>query len=43
MRRVKTALVGAGFIGPHHVEAARRLGFVDFVAVAGRTAESAAE
>ena len=43
MRRVKTALVGAGFIGPHHVEAARRLGFVDFVAVAGRTAESAAQ
>jgi predicted dehydrogenase len=43
MRRVKTALVGAGFIGPHHVEAARRLGFVDFVAVAGRTPESAAE
>lgn len=34
MRTVKTALVGAGFIGPNHVEAARRLGFVDFVAIA---------
>jgi predicted dehydrogenase len=29
-------LVGAGFVGPHHVDAVRRLGFVDVVAVAGR-------
>jgi len=28
-------LVGAGFVGPHHVDAVRRLGFVDIVAVAG--------
>ncbi len=41
MRRVKTGLVGAGFIGPNHVEAARRLGFVDFVGIADRTAEAA--
>jgi len=27
-------LVGAGFIGPHHLEAVRRLGFVDVVAIA---------
>ena len=27
-------LVGAGFVGPHHVDAVRRLGFVDIVAVA---------
>lgn len=30
-------LVGAGFVGPHHVDAVRRLGFVDIVAVAGST------
>jgi predicted dehydrogenase len=28
-------LVGAGFVGPHHVDAVRRLGFVDIIAVAG--------
>jgi len=33
-------LVGAGFVGPHHVDAVRRLGFVDIVAVAGSTDES---
>jgi predicted dehydrogenase len=27
-------LVGAGFVGPHHIEAVRRLGFVDVVALA---------
>jgi len=33
-------LVGAGFVGPHHVDAVRRLGFVDVVAVAGSSDES---
>jgi predicted dehydrogenase len=33
-------LVGAGFVGPHHVDAVRRLGFVDIVAVAGSDDES---
>jgi predicted dehydrogenase len=33
-------LVGAGFVGPHHIDAVRRLGFVDIVAVAGSTDES---
>jgi predicted dehydrogenase len=42
MRTVKTALVGAGFIGPNHVEAARRLGFVEFVAIADKSEEFAA-
>jgi hypothetical protein len=28
-------LVGAGFVGPHHIDAVRRLGYVDIVAVAG--------
>ena len=40
MRKVKTALIGAGFVGPHHIEAVRRLGFVDVVAVAGSSKES---
>jgi predicted dehydrogenase len=33
-------IVGAGFVGPHHVDAVRRLGFVDIVAVAGSNEES---
>lgn len=33
-------LVGAGFVGPHHIDAVRRLGFVDVVAVAGSSEES---
>jgi predicted dehydrogenase len=28
-------LVGAGFVGPHHIDAVRRLGFVDVIALAG--------
>jgi len=34
-------IVGAGFVGPHHVEAVRRLGYVDVVGVAGSTEASA--
>jgi predicted dehydrogenase len=34
-------IVGAGFVGPHHIDAVRRLGFVDVVAVAGSTQASA--
>ena len=34
MKRIGMGLVGAGFIGPHHLEAVRRLGFVDVVAIA---------
>jgi predicted dehydrogenase len=33
-------LVGAGFVGPHHVDAVRRLGFVDIVAVAASSEAS---
>jgi predicted dehydrogenase len=33
-------LVGAGFVGPHHLDAVRRLGFVDIVAIAGSSDES---
>lgn len=35
-------LVGAGFVGPHHIDAVRRLGFVDIVAVGGSSDASAA-
>ena len=34
-------LVGPGFVGAHHIDAVRRLGFVDVVAVAGSSEASA--
>lgn len=34
MARIGMGIVGAGFIGPHHIDAVRRLGFVDVVAIA---------
>jgi len=40
MKRIGMGLVGAGFVGPHHIDAVRRLGFVDVVAVAGSSDES---
>ena len=36
-------LVGPGFVGSHHIDAVRRLGFVDVVAVAASTDASAQE
>src|SRR5437763_1950865 len=36
-------IVGAGFVGPHHVDAVRRLGFVDVVAIASSNDASARE
>jgi predicted dehydrogenase len=41
MRRVKTAVIGAGFMGKVHSEAIRRLGHVDIVAVAAVTDDEA--
>jgi len=41
MRRVKAAILGAGFIGQAHIEAVRRLGFVDVVAIAQSNQQSA--
>lgn len=35
MKRIGMGIVGAGFIGPHHIDAVRRLGYVDVVALAG--------
>lgn len=40
-RRLGMGLVGPGFVGAHHVDAVRRLGFVDVVAVAASTTTSA--
>jgi len=40
MKRIGMGIVGAGFVGPHHVDAVRRLGYVDIVAVAGSSEES---
>jgi predicted dehydrogenase len=40
MNRIGMGLVGAGFVGPHHIDAVRRLGFVDVVAVASSSEES---
>ncbi len=41
MKRIGMGLVGPGFVGAHHIDAVRRLGFVDVVAIAASTAESA--
>src|SRR5436190_23827359 len=34
IKRIGMGLVGPGFVGTHHIDAVRRLGFVDVVAVA---------
>jgi predicted dehydrogenase len=41
MTKIKTGIIGTGFIGPAHIEALRRLGYVDVVAVAERGQELA--
>ncbi len=41
MTTIKTGIIGTGFIGPAHVEALRRLGFVEVAAVAERGDELA--
>ena len=40
--RLRVAVIGTGFIGPHHVDAARRTGLADVVAMAGSSVERAA-
>jgi predicted dehydrogenase len=42
MRKIKSGLIGSGFVGPLHVEAVRRLGYVDVIALAASSLESAA-
>lgn len=41
MRKVKTAVIGSGFMGRVHAEAIRRLGHVEVAAVAASSAEKA--
>jgi predicted dehydrogenase len=41
MRKIRAGLIGAGFVGPAHVEAVRRLGHVEVTAIAASTPESA--
>ena len=40
-RRIGMGLVGPGFVGAHHIDAVRRLGFVDVVAIAASNEASA--
>ncbi|MNI24567.1 Glucose-6-phosphate 3-dehydrogenase [compost metagenome] len=42
MKKVKAAIIGAGFIGKAHIEAVRRLGYVDIVAI-GQSGQEKAE
>ena len=39
--RIAAGVIGTGFIGPAHVEAGRRLGNIEFVALAEANAELA--
>ncbi len=38
---IRVGVIGAGFIGPVHIESLRRLGYVEVVALAGSSQESA--
>jgi len=41
MKRIGMGLIGPGFVAAHHVDAVRRLGDVEVVAIAGSTQQSA--
>lgn len=41
MRKIKAAVIGAGFIGKAHIEAIRRIGFADIIAVAQSSQQQA--
>lgn len=43
MEKIKVGIIGTGFIGPTHIEAIRRLGFVEVYALAGSSQDSAEE
>ncbi len=43
MRRLRTAVIGIGFVGRVHLEAIRRLGFVDVIGIGARNVEQARE
>jgi len=38
---IRVGIIGAGFVAPHHVDAVRRLGFAEVVAIAASSDESA--
>ena len=38
VERIRAGVIGAGFVGPHHVDAIRRGGYADVVALAGTDA-----
>jgi predicted dehydrogenase len=40
-RQIRVGIIGAGFVAPHHVDAVRRLGFAEVVAIAASSEESA--
>jgi predicted dehydrogenase len=41
VEKIKVGIIGTGFIGPTHIEAVRRLGFVEVVALAETSQEAA--
>jgi predicted dehydrogenase len=41
MKRIRTAIIGTGFMGRVHLVAVRRLGFVEVAAIAGRRIDAA--
>lgn len=41
MKKIKVGIIGTGFIGPTHIEAIRRLGFAEVVALAETNQEAA--
>lgn len=41
MKKIKAAVIGTGFIGPAHIEAIRRLGYADVIALADINIEEA--
>jgi predicted dehydrogenase len=43
MKKLRVGIVGFGFIGPHHLDAIRRLGFADVVAIATSSSRAARE
>lgn len=43
MRKIRCGIIGFGFVGPHHLDAIRRLGFVEVTTICTQNAEQAAE
>jgi predicted dehydrogenase len=43
MKRIGMGIVGVGFVGPHHIDAVRRLGYVDVLGIADMNEQVARE